>query len=104
MKGFIVQKKTRSLLEELNEFAAKKDKEVALESRATHIIDSAINLIAHIRENFDPETAYELERRFINSIKGADPAKFARGVRKIRENKETLRSLRIIQGNAPVDD
>lgn len=99
-----MQKKTRSLLEELNEFAAKKDKEVALESRATHIIDSAINLISHIRENFDPETAYELERRFINSIKGADPSKFSRGVRKIRENKETLRSLRIIQGNAPVDD
>lgn len=99
-----MQKKTRSLLEELNEFAAKKDKEVALEARATHIIDSAINLLAVIRENFDPESAYELERRFINSIKGADSAKFVRSIRKLRDNKETLRSLRIVNGDVKDDD
>ena len=99
-----MQRKTRSLLEELNEFAAKKDKEVALEARATHIIDSAINLLSVIRENFDPESAYELERRFINSIKGSDPSKFVRSIRKIKENKETLRSLRIVNGDIKDDD
>ena len=99
-----MQKKTRSLLEELNEFASKKDKEIALESRATHIIDSAINLFKTIRENFDPESAYELERRFINSIKGADSSKFVRGIRKLRDNKETLKSLRIVEGNLKEED
>jgi hypothetical protein len=100
----IVQKKTRSLLEELNEFAIKKDREIVLESRAVHIIDSAINLIRLIRETFEPETAYELERRLINSIKGADSAKFVRGMRKIRENKETAQNLRVVNGDLKNED
>lgn len=99
-----VQKKTKSLLEELNEFAVKKDKETIIESRASHIIDSAINLMILIKENFSPETAYELERRLINSIKSGDPAKFIRGIRKIRENKETLKSFKVIEGNLKEDD
>lgn len=99
-----MQKKTKSLLEELNEFAVKKDKETIIESRASHIIDSAINLMILIKENFAPETAYELERRFINSIKSGDSSKFVRGIRKIRENKETLKSFKVIEGNLKEDD
>lgn len=94
-----MQRKTKSLLEELNDFAVKKDREVILESRAVHIIDSAINLIKLIRETFDPDVAYELERRLINSIKGADSAKFIRGIRKLRDHKETARNLKIIEGD-----
>lgn len=94
-----MQKRTRSLIEELTDLADKKDKEVALESRASHIIDSAINLLQLIRENFEPDAAYELERRFINSIKGADSSKFVRGIRKLRDNKETLKTLHLIEGN-----
>ena len=94
-----MQKKTKSLLEELNEFAAKKDRETVLEARATHIIDSAINLLTLIKENFDAESAYELERRFINSIKGQDPAKFVRSIRKLRDNQETAKNLRIVEGD-----
>jgi hypothetical protein len=99
-----VQKKTKSLLEELNEFSAKKDKESIVEARAGHIIDSAINLMIMIKENFNPETAYELERRFINSIKSGDSSKFVRGIRKIRENKETLKTFKVIEGDAKEDD
>ena len=99
-----MQKKTRSLLEELNDFASKKDREVILESRAVHVIDSAINLIKHIRETFEPEIAYELERRLINSIKGADPAKFTRGIRKLRENKEIASNLRVVNGDLKSED
>lgn len=99
-----MQKKTRSLLEELNDFVAKKDRETVLESRATHIIDSAINLLNSIKENFDPETAYELERRFINSIKGQDSSKFIRGIRKVRDLQETAKNLRIIDGDVKDDD
>jgi hypothetical protein len=94
-----VQRKTKSLLEELNDFAVKKDREVILESRAVHIIDSAINLIKLIRETFEPDVAYELERRLINSIKGADSAKFIRGIRKLRDHKETARNLKIVDGD-----
>jgi hypothetical protein len=98
-----VQKKTRSLLEELNEISIKKDSEAIIESRATHVIDSAINLIKSIRENFTPEQAYELERRLINSIKGEDSAKFVRGIRKLRDAKDTAKTLKIIEGDVKDD-
>lgn len=98
-----MQRKTKSLLEELNDVAIKRDGELIIESRATHVINSAINLLDLIRENFDPEVAYELERRFINSIKGSDPAKFTRSIRKLRDNKETAKGLKIIEGDIKND-
>ena len=84
-----MKRHTRSLLEELNDIAVKKDTEAVIESRAVHVINSAINLLGLIRENFEPETAYELERRLLNSIKGSDPAKFTRGIRKLRDSRDT---------------
>jgi hypothetical protein len=41
-----------------------------------------------IRENYDVETASELERRFISSIKNNDITKFKRGIKRIQESKE----------------
>ena len=99
-----MKRHTRSLLEELNDIAIKKDTEAVIESRAAHVIDSAVNLLRMIRENFDPESAYELERRFINSIKSADPAKFTRGIRKLRDNKETAKGLKLIEGDVKDED
>jgi hypothetical protein len=84
--------KTRSILQELNEIADRKDKESLIESRATNIINSAINLMELIHKHYDQETALDLERRFINSIKGSDPAKFNRGIRKITESKKDKKS------------
>ena len=57
-----MKRATRSLLEELNSITVKKDNEAVVESRATHVINSAINLLAIIRENYPPDQAYELER------------------------------------------
>ena len=58
-----------------------------IESRAVNVINSAINLLESIHKNYDSEQASELERRLINAIRGQDPAKFTRGVRKIAESK-----------------
>jgi len=99
-----VKRHTRSLLEELNDIAVKKDTEAVIESRAAHLIDSAVNLLAMIRESFDPESAYELERRFLNSIRAGDPAKFTRGIRKLRDNKETAKGLKIVEGDVKDDE
>lgn len=99
-----MKKSTRSLLEELNAIAVKKDNEAIIESRATHVINSAINLLTIIKESFPPDQAYELERRFINSIKGNDPNKFVRGIRKLRDSKETAKGLKLIEGNIKDDD
>ena len=82
-----MRKSTRSILQELNDIGISRDTDSIIESRGSNIIQSAINLIDLIRENYDIETAAELERRFINSIKGSDPNKFKRGIKKIQESK-----------------
>lgn len=99
-----MKRATKSLLEELNSISERKNGEAIIESRATHVIDSAINLLALIKENFEPEQAYELERRLINSIKGGDPNKFIRSIRKLRDSKETARHLTIIEGDLKDED
>ena len=99
-----MKRATRSLLEELNSITEKHHSEAIIESRATHVIDSAINLIKLIKENYSPEQAYELERRLINSIKGADSAKFVRSIRRLRDSKETAKGLTIIEGDLKDDD
>ena len=80
-----MQKRTRSLLTELDELLIHKDKENLLESRANNVIKSAINLIHHIHESYDDVTATKLENRFLNAIKGQDPKKFSRGIRKVKD-------------------
>lgn len=79
-----MQKKARSILDELDTLLAHKDRENLVESRATHVISGAINLINYIRENYDEAQAGELERRLINSIRTQEPEKFKRGVRKMK--------------------
>jgi hypothetical protein len=85
--------RTRSILQELNEIAEVRNKDGLFESRATNIINSAINLLESLHKHYDPEQADELERRFINAIKGQDTAKFTRGIRKIAESRKTKKLL-----------
>lgn len=79
-----MQRKTRSILEELDTFRVSKDKENLIESRANHVIQGAINLINFIRENYDATQSEELERRLLNSIRAQDSSKFSRGVKRIK--------------------
>jgi hypothetical protein len=79
-----LQKRARSILDELDTLMTHKDRENLVESRASHVIQGAINLINYIRENYDPAQADELERRLINSIRTQEPEKFKRGVRRMR--------------------
>ena len=86
-----MRKNTRSILEELSSMSVHKDRESLIESRASNVIAGAINLINYIKEHYDAETADELERRLLNSIRGQDPAKFTRKVRSLRENANNKR-------------
>lgn len=79
-----MQKRTRSILDELDSLVIHKDRENLVESRASNVIAGAINLINYIREHYEPEQAAELERRLINSIRTQEPEKFQRGVRRVR--------------------
>ena len=83
-----MKKRTRSILEELNSLGSQRHTDLQIESTASNIIESATNLLERIEQNYDAETAGELQRRFINSIKAGDSKKFTRGIEKIKENRE----------------
>jgi hypothetical protein len=83
-----MRKSTRSILQELSDINLNRDTDLVIESRGSNIIQSAINLLEIIRESYDIETAAELERRFLNSIKSGDNAKFKRGIKRIQEGKQ----------------
>jgi len=85
--------RTRSILQELNEIAEVRNKDGLYESRAINIINSAINLLESLHKHYDVDQADELERRFINAIRGQDTAKFTRGIRKIAEDRRQKRKL-----------
>jgi hypothetical protein len=83
-----MRKSTRSILQELSDIGVKRDTDLIIESRGSNIIESAVNLLTLIRENYDIETSAELERRFVNAIRSGDSAKFKRGIKKIQEGKQ----------------
>ena len=76
-----------SIIEELNSLNLSRDTDRMIESSASNIIESAINLLNRIGNTYDDATAGELERRFLNSIKSGDPRKFKRGIQKVIESK-----------------
>ena len=48
-----MRKKTRSILHELNSMIIEKDRQHVIESRATNVIESAINLIYEFHKHYD---------------------------------------------------
>ena len=81
-----MQKKTRSLLEELDSMYVERDQRHIIENRANNLISSAIRLLEQIDETYTPEQAENLTRKLINAIKLRDPGKFTRSVRKTDAN------------------
>jgi hypothetical protein len=80
-----MQKKTRSLLEELEAIGNNRDMTHVIESRAHNIITSAINLLELINKHYDKNTSEVLERKLLGAIKGRDQTKFAKSIRKNHE-------------------
>jgi hypothetical protein len=83
-----MKKRTRSILEELNNLGSGRDNDHLIETSGANIIESAINLLNRINSVYDEETAGDLERRFINSIRTGDPRKFKRSMTRIIESKQ----------------
>jgi hypothetical protein len=80
-----MQKKTRSLLEELEALSDNRDVSHIIENRAHNIITSAINLLELINKHYDSEKSEILERKLLSAIKGRDHARFAKSLRKKNE-------------------
>ena len=79
-----INRRSRSILEEISTYVPQKSKEELIEARAQHIIVSAINLLESIDESFSPEEAEALKKRFVSSIRGSDPNRFTRMVKRIK--------------------
>jgi len=77
------ERKSRSILEELNSISVDRSRHHVLENRVEHLVSSAENIKAILRESYSPEEALDLERRLINSIKSGDSKKFSRGIKKV---------------------
>lgn len=72
---------TKNIIEEINSYIS--DDMKSIENRGMNLIESSINLLVFISENFDPQVTDELTKRFINSIKNKDPDKFKRKIRTV---------------------
>lgn len=83
-----MKKRTRGILEELSSIGRKDYSDAFIQTTGSNIIESAINLLTKIHESYPEETALDLERRFINAIRSANPKKFKSGVDKIIESKK----------------
>jgi hypothetical protein len=81
-----MQKKTRSLLEELDSMYIERDQRHVIENRASNVIASAIRLLEQIDSSYTAEDAQNLQRKLINAINQRDPAKFTRTVRRTDAN------------------
>lgn len=85
-----MQKKTRSILEELDslyqEHNGERDARYIIESRGSNLIASAIRLLEEIERSYTPEQAENITRKLLNAIKLRDPGKFTRSVRKSDAN------------------
>jgi hypothetical protein len=77
----------KNIIEELDTIIPDRDKYLIVETRASHIITSAVNLIKLIRESFPTEEAEELTKRLLSSIKNEDQMKFKRGIKKLKEKR-----------------
>lgn len=77
-----MQKRTRSILEELESLYVERDLKLVIENRAETLIANAIKLMEQIETEFSAEKAENLQRKFFNAIRTKDPGKFARSVRR----------------------
>ncbi len=82
-----MRKRTRSILEEINSISPLKDKTGIVESRGSNAIQSLINIMEMIDTNFDKDTAADLQKRIMLSIKNRDPERFNRGIKKLRNDR-----------------
>jgi hypothetical protein len=77
-----MQKKTRSILEELDSLYIERDRRAIIETRASNLIESAIRLMEQIDAEFSPEQSENLQRKLLNAIRHRDTGKFSRSVRR----------------------
>lgn len=80
--------KTSNFLDELDKFVPAKSKHTVIESRATHVIASAVNLVHLIKESYTEQEADDLVKRLYRSIISEDDRKFKRKIKELKEKND----------------
>ena len=70
-----MQKRTRSLLEELDDLYIERDRRLLIENRAATLIANAIRLLEQIDTEFPADQAENLQRKLLNAIRTRDSGK-----------------------------
>ncbi len=82
-----MKKRTRSLLEEINNLSPTKDRINILESRGTNAISAIMNVLEMVDANYSEDDAQDIQKRIMLSIKNRDPERFNRGIKNLRNKK-----------------
>lgn len=83
-----MEKKFRSIVDELIDLAPHQHQEAFIESRGAQVIASATHLLRLVRESFGAEISDDLTKRLLRAIASGDPEKFSRKLRSLRESRE----------------
>lgn len=77
----------KNIIEELDAIVPAKNKHTIIESRAVHLIASAVNLVRLIKESYPDEQSDDLIKRLYRSIISEDDKKFTRKMKELRKVK-----------------
>jgi len=77
--------KIKSILNEIDDILPSKNKEQIVESRASHVIISATNIMTLISENYDAETSEKLQKKFLNAIRTGNVDKFSNALKRLKQ-------------------
>lgn len=77
----------KNFIDELDHVVPAKSKHTIIESRASHIIASAVNLVHLIKETYPDDDANDLIKRLYRSIITEDEKKFGRKIRELRNKR-----------------
>ena len=80
-----MKRKTKSILEEINDLVPSKSRQEVINSRASHVLSSVINFLDSIHESYDRATAENLERKLLNAVRARDASKFTNSLKRVEE-------------------
>lgn len=84
-----MSQKTKGILQELTTYrVSESDVLNSFDSRAMHIIESAISLISDMEEELSEDEADLLVKRFYSSIRNSDSNRFNRAIQKIKKDRD----------------
>lgn len=77
--------KTKNIIDELDKLLPAKNKHTVIETRAAHVISSAIHLIELLHTNYDAAIAEDLTKRLLKSIMVKEDVKFMRRLNQLKK-------------------